>query len=170
MSKVKGGYRKEPLAKPQQQGSGPAIKPSAFADAVADMLLGQQAIPQGPEQGLGPSVGREYPLPSYAMGIWLVGGELMVSLPGEPGQASGHTIKLPLSKLTVVPNAAGFAGWVILLDLLKQRERSNRSATAKRIGNPSSPPQHTIDAKLVKRYGADRQPELTFDSLFGEEL
>jgi hypothetical protein len=168
----KNGYRKEPQAKAQAQAKAqvdvpPAIPPSDFAKSVAEMLLGQGGQTAQTTQALGST--RDYPLPSYAVALWLSGGDLLVAMSPEPGESSGHTVRLPLSKLTVVPNAAGFAGWAVLLDLLKARERSGRSVTARKIGNPASPTGHEIEQRLVKRYDKSGQVEVTFDSLFGED-
>lgn len=73
----------------------------------------------------------KYPLPDYAVSVWVAGDNLMVAFPGTRSE-QGHTIKLPASP-------AGFATVVRIL-----RDRS--TARDLRLGNAGTPAQYDLEA------------------------
>jgi hypothetical protein len=73
----------------------------------------------------------KYPLPAYAVSMWVVGDNLMVAFPGTVSE-KGHTIKLPAS--------AG--GLQAAITIMKDRAR----ATDLRIGNKGTPTQYDLEA------------------------
>ena len=79
----------------------------------------------------------KYPLPDYALTVWVAGDNLMVAFPG-CGTERGHTIKLPASA----------AGLQTAITILKDREH----AKDRRIGNHSAPTQWNLESD--KRYKA----------------
>jgi hypothetical protein len=72
-----------------------------------------------------------YPLPDYAVSVWVAGDNLMVAFPGTLSE-QGHTIKLPASA----------AGMQTIVRILRDR------ATAKdlRLGNAGTPSQYDLEA------------------------
>ena len=88
-----------------------------------------------------------YPLPSYAVSVWVSGDNLMVAFPPTTGER-GHTIKLPVSP----------AGLSTALAILKDRV----VATDLRIAQRGTPSQWDIDTDqlykaMVKSRAAERQ-------------
>lgn len=73
----------------------------------------------------------KYPLPSYAVSVWVAGDNLMVAFPGIASE-QGHTIKLPAS-------AAGFQTIVRIL-------RDRATAQDLRLGNAGTPSQYDLEA------------------------
>lgn len=73
----------------------------------------------------------KYPLPEYAVNVWVAGDNLMVAFPGTVTE-QGHTIKLPASQ----------AGFQTIVRILRDR------ATAKdlRLGNEGTPAQYDLEA------------------------
>ena len=53
----------------------------------------------------------KYPLPDYAVSVWIAGDNLMVAFPGQ-GTDRGHTIKLPASQ----------AGLATAIKIMRERE------------------------------------------------
>jgi hypothetical protein len=76
-------------------------------------------------------VSEKYPLPDYAVNVWVAGDNIMVAFPGTVTE-QGHTIKLPAS-------AAGFQTIVRIL-----RDRS--TARDLRLGNAGTPSQYDLEA------------------------
>src|SRR5579872_2168694 len=100
-----------------------------------------------------PTDSNAYPLPSYGLSIWLVGDKLNIAIPGAGPGAISHTISIPLAKCSLECGDGGQIlgrqrGWLVLLDLLKQKEREKRSPAAK-IGERASPPRYDIEKMLV---------------------
>lgn len=79
----------------------------------------------------------KYPLPEYAVSVWVAGDSLMVAFPGTVSE-QGHTIKLPAS--------AG--GLQAAVNILKDRAR----AQSLRIGNKGTPTQWDTD-KVLAHWG-----------------
>jgi len=73
----------------------------------------------------------KYPLPAYAVSVWVAGDNLMVAFPGTLSE-QGHTIKLPASP----------AGMQTIVRILRDR------ATARdlRLGNAGTPSQYDLEA------------------------
>lgn len=82
----------------------------------------------------------KYPLPAYAVSMWVVGDNLMIAFPGTNTE-KGHTIKLPAS--------AG--GLQAAITIMKDRAR----ATDLRIGNSGTPTQYDLEA--IGRFMARRK-------------
>lgn len=80
----------------------------------------------------------EYPLPHYAVSVWLSGDKLMIAYPPLPDHTKGHTIVLPATP----------AGFAILADSLKERQREGYQ----KIGTKATPIQYDID-EIIRRMG-----------------
>lgn len=115
-----------------------------------------------------------YPLPSYAMQIWLAGDTIHLALPSGPDGKS-HVVRIPLAKCSIEQSEGGQPlarqlGWVVLQDILKSRQQQRE---APRIGQRSAPVQCDIEAMLravvTKRYDGKGQEQLDYDKLFSEE-
>ena len=76
----------------------------------------------------------KYPLPSYAVSVWVAGDSLFIAFPGTVSE-QGHTIKLPAS--------AG--GLQAAVNIMKDRA----SAESLRIGNRGTPTQWDTDKTLA---------------------
>lgn len=76
----------------------------------------------------------KYPLPSYAVSVWVAGDSLFIAFPGTVSE-QGHTIKLPAS--------AG--GLQAAINIMKARA----SASSLKIGNRGTPTQWDADAVLA---------------------
>lgn len=79
-----------------------------------------------------------YPLPHYAVSVWLSGDKLMVAYPPPPFSDKGHTIVLPATP----------AGFAVLADNLKERQREGYH----KIGTKATPIQYNID-EIIRRMG-----------------
>jgi hypothetical protein len=73
----------------------------------------------------------KYPIPHYAVSVWVAGDNLMVAFPGTASE-QGHTIKLPVS--------AG--GLKAALSILRDRAQ----ARDLRLGNRGTPIQWVIES------------------------
>lgn len=100
-----------------------------------------------------------YPLPDYAVSVWVAGDNLMVAFPGTRSE-QGHTIKLPASQ----------AGFQTIVSILRAR------ATAKdlRLGNDGTPTQYDVEAgkawgKVTKRLREEHEIEIA-DRLAQQEV
>jgi hypothetical protein len=80
-----------------------------------------------------------YPIPAYAVSIWIAGDSLLVAFPGTVSE-QGHTIKLPAST----------AGLKTALDIAKARSE----ATSLLLGNAGTPTQYEIEARGGAAFGA----------------
>lgn len=102
----------------------------------------------------------DYPLPSYAVGMWLVGDEIAVRIPPSDGHDSGHVLRFPATEI-------GFRG---VVSLLKAREAHKGMA---KIGTRAAPTQHDLErmaawAKAMspdKRSRRDREMDSLLDEL-----
>jgi len=73
-----------------------------------------------------------YPLPDYAVSVWVAGDHLMVAFPGQ-GTEKGHTVRLPISK----------GGLETVIKMLRERE----TAKDLRLSQPGTPSQW--DTELI---------------------
>lgn len=80
-----------------------------------------------------------YPLPSYAVSMWVTGDSLMVAFPGTVSE-KGHTIKLPAS-------AGG-------LDAAIRIMKDRAAAADLRLGNAGTPTQYDIERAAGRAWGA----------------
>lgn len=88
-----------------------------------------------------------YPIPAYAISVWVAGDSLMIAFPGTVTE-KGHTIKLPAS-------AAG-------LDTAVKIAKARAEASDLRIGNRGTPTQYDVEAgkawgAVTKRQRAERE-------------
>lgn len=81
----------------------------------------------------------KYPLPAYAVSMWVVGDHLMIAFPGTVSE-QGHTIKLPAS--------AG--GLQAAITIMKDRA----AAESLKIGNKGTPTQYDIERAAGRAWGA----------------
>ncbi len=79
-----------------------------------------------------------YPLPSYAVSLWIAGDDLWLAFPGQGPEGKGHSVRLPAS-------VAGFASAVSIL-----RERAQ--AKSLKLGEPGTPTQYELEQD--RKYGA----------------
>lgn len=79
-----------------------------------------------------------YPLPSYAVSVWVSGDDLMVAFPGTVTE-QGHTIKLPAS-------ANGLKAAVTIM-------RDRAAAESLRIGNKGTPTQWDVERHAGAAWG-----------------
>lgn len=151
---------------------GQRLPDSAFAALVADTLsYGAKPIP-APADTLG------YPLPSYGLSIWLTGDRINIAIPGAGSAGTPHTISIPLAKCSLECGDGGTVlgrqrGWLILLELLKSKEREKRNPNA-RIGEASAPVRNDIEKLLVaskiQRYDSKSNLIIDYADLdFGDE-
>jgi hypothetical protein len=80
-----------------------------------------------------------YPIPAYAVSIWVAGDSLLIAFPGTVSE-QGHTIKLPAS-------TAG-------LDTALKIAKARAEADDLRIGNKGTPTQYEIEARGGAAFGA----------------
>lgn len=73
-----------------------------------------------------------YPLPSYAVSMWVSGDDLWIAFPGQGPEARGHSVRLPASP-------AGLATAIKIM-----RERSH--ATDLRLAQKGTPTQYDLEA------------------------
>lgn len=115
-----------------------------------------------------------YPLPSYCMQIWLAGDTIHLALPSGPDGKS-HVVRIPLAKCSIETYEWGQPlarqlGWVVLTDILKQRQAARE---APKIGQRSAPVQYDIDAMLravfPKKFDGRGVEQLDYEQLFAEE-
>ncbi len=116
-----------------------------------------------------------YPLPSYACQIWLAGNTIHLALPSGPDGKS-HVVRIPLAKCSIEQSEWGQPlarqlGWVVLQDILKQRQVQRE---APKIGQRSAPVQYDIDAMLhamptVKKFDGRGVEQLSYQQLFEDE-
>lgn len=115
-----------------------------------------------------------YPLPSYAIQVWLAGDTIHLALPSGPVGKS-HIVRIPLAKCSIETSEWGQPlarqlGWVVLQDILKQRQQQRE---APRIGQRSAPVQYDIEAMLravsSKKFDRRGVEQLDYEQLFSEE-
>lgn len=88
-----------------------------------------------------------YPLPAYAVSVWIAGDSLMVAFPGTVTE-QGHTVKLPASP----------AGLKTAIDIAKARAESQDL----RLGKKGTPTQWEAEklAAWGKALARDRQERI----------
>lgn len=115
-----------------------------------------------------------YPLPSYAIQVWLAGDTIHLALPSGPDGKS-HVVRIPLAKCSIEQSEGGQPlarqlGWVVLLDILKQRQAARE---APRIGQRSAPVQYDIEAMLravsPTKFNSRGVEQLDYEQLFTED-
>lgn len=79
-----------------------------------------------------------YPLPAYAVSMWIAGDDLFIAFPGQGPEERGHTIKLP----------ASIAGFQTTIAIMRERQ----SARSLKLGQRGTPTQWELEQD--KRYGA----------------
>lgn len=121
------------------------LPPRDFTENVVEMLEAQQPAARA---ALDEPIDRSpYPLPGYALSMWLVGGHIHIALTQVDGKGRPHTVRVPLDKCP----ADGGAGWAFVLDLLKSRERAGRhDPRASTIGTKAAPSHTQVEAWLRK--------------------
>lgn len=79
-----------------------------------------------------------YPLPSYAISLWVAGDDLWLAFPGQGPEGKGHSVRLP----------ASLAGMQTAVSILRDR------ATAKdlKLGARGTPTQYELEQD--RKYGA----------------
>lgn len=88
----------------------------------------------------------DYPPPAYAGYIWARGDALVLSFATEGG--GGHTVVLPFEKL-VVGNEADQRGWLILLEVLRERARAVREERRPALGTAEMPTSYQVEQLLA---------------------
>jgi hypothetical protein len=101
---------------------------------------------------------KTYPLPDYAVSVWVAGDNLMVAFPGLASE-QGHTIKLPVSE----------AGLRTAIGIMKARSET----TDLRLGNEGTPTQYDVEAgkawgKVTRRLREEHEIEIA-DKLAQQE-
>jgi hypothetical protein len=121
-----------------------------------------------------------YPLPAYAMTIWLAGDQIHITLPSGPG-GKIHTIRIPLAKCSIETSEWGEPlarqrGWLVLLELLKQRQQERTAPI--RMGDRAAPVQYDIDQMLkavsgasadTRKFNSRGVEQIDYDALFGDK-
>lgn len=80
----------------------------------------------------------QYPIPSYAVTLWVAGDDLWLAFPSTVADGRGHSVKLPAST----------AGLKTAIEILKARA----VAPDYRLGNRGTPTQYELEQD--KKYGA----------------
>jgi hypothetical protein len=95
----------------------------------------------------------DFPLPSHAAHVWIIGDELYLGLPPLPGNSKGHTIHFKADE----------RGISIILDILRSRSTSLRSY----IGTRGSPVQYDIEQikTIMAKKKAEKEADLEMDFL-----
>ena len=79
-----------------------------------------------------------YPLPSYAISLWVAGDDLWLAFPGQGPEGKGHSVRLP----------ASIAGMQTAVAILRERSQ----AKDLRLGERGTPTQYELEQD--KKYGA----------------
>jgi hypothetical protein len=79
-----------------------------------------------------------YPIPGYAVTIWVAGDDLWIAFPGQGPEAKGHSVRLPASA----------AGLSTAIAILKERAK----APDLKLGHRGTPTQYELEQD--KKYGA----------------
>lgn len=82
-----------------------------------------------------------YPIPSYAVNLWVAGDDLWIAFPGQGPEGKGHSIRLPASA----------AGMQTVVNILRQRSKA-KSETELMLGHPGTPTQYELEQD--RKYGA----------------
>jgi|SRR5215813_12786482 len=88
-------------------------------------------------------------IPDHAIHLWIEGDVLYLCMPPK-GEGRSHYLTLPMGKCSVETNDFGQPlgrqrGWMILIDILRQREKSGRTG----IGTKGDPVQYDVERMLV---------------------
>lgn len=88
-----------------------------------------------------------YPIPSYAVNLWVAGDDLWLAFPGQGPEGRGHSIRLPASE----------HGLKTAINILKDRAQAERLE----IGHDGTPTQYTVEQHAGRAWGtvARRQRE-----------
>jgi len=92
-------------------------------------------------------------IPDHAISLWIEGDELKLGIPQPKGEDRKFTVaflSIPTRKCSVENSEWGEPlarqrGWLILLDLLRQRERAGRAT----IGRKANPVQYDVNKMLL---------------------
>lgn len=113
-----------------------------------------------------------YPLPSYALSIWLSGDRLMLGVPGDDRVPNDrpHTLAIPLDRCGVEMNDWGTSplatqrGWHALLETLRERAREGYIP---KLGSKACPTQYNLDEiqRRITRYNSQGKAEITLEEL-----
>lgn len=79
-----------------------------------------------------------YPIPSYAVSLWVAGDDLWLAFPGQGPEGKGHSVRLP----------ASLAGMQTAVALLRDRSQ----AKDLKLGNRGTPTQYELEQD--RKYGA----------------
>jgi len=87
--------------------------------------------------------------PDHAISIWIEGDVIHLCLPPKSGERQ-HFLELPQAKCSIETNDFGQPltrqrGWLILIDILRQREKSGRTG----IGTKGDPVKYDVEKMLV---------------------
>lgn len=90
------------------------------------------------------------PVPSSAIQVWLDGNNLMLSCPGE-GRAT--VLRIDLERCSIEQSGFGKplarqTGWVVVLNLLKDRARALAADVAPKFGSRANPIQYEIEEMM----------------------
>jgi len=79
-----------------------------------------------------------YPIPSYAVSLWVAGDDLWLAFPGQGPEERGHSIRLP----------ATVAGMQTAIAVLRERSQ----AKSLKLGERGTPTQYELEQD--RKYGA----------------
>lgn len=79
-----------------------------------------------------------YPIPAYAVNLWIAGDDLWIAFPGQGPEERGHSVRLP----------ASVAGMQTAITILRERAQ----ARSLRLGERGTPTQYELEQD--KKYGA----------------
>lgn len=118
--------------------------------------------------------GFRYPPPAGALTIWFNGSGLCIAIPPSTPEGRGHTLTLPLDKLSIECGEGGSPlarqlGWRTLLSLL-QAAYSRECAGRPKIGERAAPSLHQIELALrgapqPRRFGSGPAGRTTLGDL-----
>src|SRR5438309_159855 len=80
-----------------------------------------------------------YPLPSYAISLWVAGDDLWLAFPGQGPEGKGHSVRLPVSK----------SGLKVAINILRDRAK----AESLKIGHDGTPTQYTVEQYAGRAWG-----------------
>lgn len=79
-----------------------------------------------------------YPLPDYAVSLWVAGDDLWIAFPGQGPEGKGHSVRLP----------ASIAGFATAISILRDRAQ----AKSLKLGERGTPTQYELEQD--RKYGA----------------
>jgi len=89
-----------------------------------------------------------YPLPSYAVSLWIAGDDLWLAFPGQGPEGRGHSVRLP----------ASVGGLQAAIKILRARETAEDLRIAQR-GTPTQYDLERIAEYMLKSDHAAKQAE-----------